>query len=43
MRMMNSGTMSLDHILYMGITSKTQKGIGYQKGLLETTLVADES
>ena len=31
-RMMNSGTLSLDHILCMVTTSKARKGIGYQKG-----------
>ena len=31
-RMMNLGTTSLDHILYMGTTSKAQEGRGYYKG-----------
>ena len=31
-RMMNSGTMSLDHIICMGTTSKAREDIGYQKG-----------
>ena len=31
-RMMNSGTSSLDHILCIRTTSKAQEGIGYQRG-----------
>ena len=34
-RMMNSGITSLDHILYMGTTSKNKKGIVYQKESIE--------
>ena len=30
-RMMNSRTTSLDHILYIGTTSMTREGIGYHK------------
>ena len=33
MRMMNSESFSLDHILFMGNTSKAWEGISYQKEL----------
>ena len=42
MRMMNTGTTSMDHILYMGTTSKTREGIGYQKGPLETNPIVQK-
>ena len=38
--MMNSGTTSLDHILCMRTTSKAREGIGYQRGSLDSKLVA---
>ena len=39
MRMMNLGTMSLDHILCLGTTSKVQEDIGYQKEPTDSKLV----
>ena len=36
MRMMNSGTTSLDRILCMGTTSKARESINYQEGSLDS-------
>ena len=35
--MLNSGTMSLDHVLCLGRTSKGREGLGYKKGSSGTT------
>ena len=43
MKMLNSGTTTLDRILCMGITSKGREVLGYQKGSLGTKTIVQKN